>query len=142
MPPALVNDINIDRAAPSISVSRITEGSSYPLGAVPATSCTATDTLSGIDGACSGSTSGGNTAGVRAISYTATAKDQAGNVTTKTVHYTVTSTDTKPPVVKGGARQAQRQRLVRQRGDDRVDGNRSAALQRWRDEPPEHGAHG
>lgn len=42
--------IEIDGTKPAIEVSGVTDGATYPLGAVPAASCTASDDLSGLDG--------------------------------------------------------------------------------------------
>lgn len=86
---ATVADVNIDMTAPAITLDGITDGSTYTLGAVPADTCTATDALSGLDGTCSVSVSGGNANGVGTFSFTATATDKAGNTATATGSYRV-----------------------------------------------------
>jgi hypothetical protein len=80
--------INIDRTKPTnvTFVSGIADGSSFYFGSVPsAPTCTAIDTLSGM---LSCLVSGYGTA-VGPHTLTATATDQAGNMETKTISYTV-----------------------------------------------------
>ena len=64
-------------------------GGRFALGAVAQPTCTATDTLSGVDGACAVTVSGGLPNGVGTFTYTATATDKAGNVSTTTGSYRV-----------------------------------------------------
>jgi len=55
------------------------------MDAVPATTCSAADVgPSGMDGTCQLTVAGGLANGVGTFSFTATAKDMAGNVATKT----------------------------------------------------------
>jgi hypothetical protein len=82
--------INIDLTNPAVSlVGGPADGGSYVFGSVPAApTCTASDTLSGLDGACSvagyGSTVGSHT-------VTASAKDKAGNTVSDSRAYSVTA---------------------------------------------------
>jgi hypothetical protein len=85
----------IDLTAPSVTITAPVNGASYAQGAVVKASWTATDTLSGINAALTTSTPVANgkaidtaTAGTK--TFTVTATDNAGNVTTRTVTYTVT----------------------------------------------------
>jgi hypothetical protein len=85
----LVSGIKIDRTAPAISVAGVEEGRSYTLGAVPAPSCRATDSLSGVVAPCRGELTGGNANGVGEMIYTARALDNAGNLATTSVKFRV-----------------------------------------------------
>jgi hypothetical protein len=88
---ATVSAIDIDQEKPAITLSGIKNGGIYTLGAVPAVSCSAQDDFSGIGaGACSVTVTGGKANGVGEFTYTATAKDKAGNTTTQTGTYKVT----------------------------------------------------
>ena len=85
-----VGNINIDAAAPTVTVTGVVPGGIYTLGSVPTGCCTATDVgPSGLDGSCQFTVTGGTATGVSTFNYTATAKDMAGNVTTVTGGYTV-----------------------------------------------------
>lgn len=85
-----VTGLNIDRTPPTVAVNGVApERATYTIGAVPTPICTANDSLSGLTAACSGKATGAKSNGVGSITYTATAKDKAGNVTTATVHYRV-----------------------------------------------------
>ncbi len=86
---ATVADVNIDMTAPDITLGGITDGGTYTLGAVPTATCNATDALSGLDGECSVSVTGGNANGVGTFSFTATATDKADNTATVTGSYRV-----------------------------------------------------
>jgi hypothetical protein len=83
-----VTGINVDRTAPEVSwTDPITDGSSYYFGAVPAApTCSATDALSGLDGACA---VGGYATTVGTHGLTAGATDLAGNVSQLSSSYTV-----------------------------------------------------
>ena len=85
---ATVGDINIDAVKPTITLKGITPGAIHTLGAVPAASCTAHDALSGPDG-CEVKVTGGVASGAGTFTYTATARDKAGNVETVTGTYRV-----------------------------------------------------
>src|SRR5215208_1748274 len=80
--------INIDRTNPLVSlIGGPANGGSYYFGSVPAApTCTASDALSGLDGACSVS---GYSAAVGSHTVTATATDNAGNENTASSTYTV-----------------------------------------------------
>lgn len=80
--------IKIDKTAPTnvAFVGGISDGSSFTFGSVPAApTCTATDATSGLD-VC---TVTGYSTVVGTHTLTATAKDNAGNVSTATLGYTV-----------------------------------------------------
>jgi hypothetical protein len=84
-----VSDIDVDLTAPTITWSseEPANGASYYFGFVPAApTCTASDNLSGVDGACT--ISGYGTA-VGDHTLTATATDKAGNTRTENRKYTV-----------------------------------------------------
>ena len=78
----------IDMTPPSVEVvGGPAEGASYYFGSVPAApTCNASDDRSGLAGQCSVS-GGGDTVGLQ--SYTVTARDNAGNITPRTVRYEV-----------------------------------------------------
>jgi hypothetical protein len=87
---ATVGGIHIDKTSPvnvAFTDGGIVEGETYYFGFVPSgpTACSATDELSGLD---SCNVSGGGTS-VGLHSFTATAYDKAGNLSTHTVSYTV-----------------------------------------------------
>ena len=84
--PAIVE--STDTEAPEITVSGITDGGSYVVGAVPAAGCTASD-ASDLDGPCRVSVSGGRANGVGSFTAVATARDVHGNEASETVRYTV-----------------------------------------------------
>jgi hypothetical protein len=85
-----VAGINIDLVPPTALITGVTDGATYKLGAVPTPSCTSVDQvgLSGSAG-CTGVLTSGTGIGVGTFSYTATATDRAGNITTQTIHYTI-----------------------------------------------------
>jgi len=69
---------NVDKTAPQVSVSGISDGATYTLGAVPAATCTTTDTLSGVQTHATISLSGGP---VGAVTATCSGgKDNADNL--------------------------------------------------------------
>lgn len=86
---ATVDGIRIDRTPPSVSVTGPTDGASYTLGSAPAPGCTASDTLSGLDGDCAVEETGGQTNGVGSFDADARAVDRAGNDATQRVTYDV-----------------------------------------------------
>lgn len=85
---ASASGINIDKTAPTVSlVGGPADSGSYYFGFVPAApTCSATDTLSGVDGACSVA---GYSAGVGTQAVTASATDKAGNSASASATYTV-----------------------------------------------------
>lgn len=81
---------NVDGDAPTITLNGVQDGGGYFLGDVPAKTCAATDVgPSGLDGTCQLTVTGGLPNGVGTFTFTATAKDMAGNVTTLTGSYKV-----------------------------------------------------
>jgi hypothetical protein len=79
---ASVGGINIDQEKPTLTTADVNiQGGTYTLGLVPAATCTATDSYSGV-ASCTVTVSGGSTNGVGTFSWTATATDKAGNTTT------------------------------------------------------------
>jgi hypothetical protein len=85
---AAVDGIDIDAVRPAITLEGIAPGAIYTLGAVPTASCTSNDELSGADG-CDVTVTGGVASGAGTFSYTATAKDRAGNIETVQGSYRV-----------------------------------------------------
>jgi hypothetical protein len=83
-----VAGINIDQTAPVISITGIQDGAVYILGSVPVAGYTATDVLSGIASQHASLAEPGP-AGVGKFTYTVAVTDQAGNVATRNVSYTV-----------------------------------------------------
>ncbi len=82
--------VAIDRTAPSVSVTGVSNGASYPIGSVPTAACSTTDALSGVASVATLSISGGNADG--SGSFTATcagASDKAGNSGAASVSYSV-----------------------------------------------------
>ena len=87
---ATVSGIMIDQEKPTLTAAdvNVADGS-YPLGTAPPATCTAKDVYSGV-ASCTVIVTGGNTNGVGTFTWSATAKDKAGNTTTITGTYTVT----------------------------------------------------
>jgi hypothetical protein len=83
-----VTDVNVDTTAPTVSwIEPIGDGAGFYFGSVPPVpGCAATDTLSGLDGAC---TVSGYGSGVGEHTLTARAVDRAGNETVRRSTYTV-----------------------------------------------------
>lgn len=84
-----VGGLNIDSVKPDVTVDGVANGGIYTLGDVPNATCSASDAGSGLDGGCNVSVTGGLANGVGEFTYTATAKDKAGNVQTVTGKYKV-----------------------------------------------------
>ena len=84
-----MSGLKIDKTAPSLTVSGVSNGATYTLGSVPTPGCHATDALSGLVRACTGAVGGGNRSGVGAFTYAATATDKAGNTRLVTAGYRV-----------------------------------------------------
>ena len=84
-----VTGINIDQFAPTVTVTGIANGATYPLSSVPTAGCSSSDTLSGVATASTvSSTRQGN--GVYNVSCSA-ATDNAGNASAPvSASYTVT----------------------------------------------------
>jgi len=85
---ATVSGIKIDAEKPGVTLQGIIGGGIYTLGAAPTASCTAGDNVSG-PASCTVNVTGGQANGVGTFTYTATAKDNAGNVQTATGTYRV-----------------------------------------------------
>ncbi|MEU4606332.1 PxKF domain-containing protein [Kribbella sp. NPDC023972] len=85
---ATVSGIKIDRELPTITSVNVANGF-YTLGAVPAATCTASDSFSGLAASCTVTVTGGTPNGVGTFTYTATAVDNAGNTNTATGTYKV-----------------------------------------------------
>ncbi len=85
---AKVSGINIDSVKPVITVNGAK--ASYILGEAHGITCSATDATSGVDAnGCKVTVTGGTANGVGTFTYTATAKDNAGNTQTTSGTYTV-----------------------------------------------------
>lgn len=87
-----VTGINLDKTPPTVTVTGVTDGAIYTLGAVPAAGCQTTDGLSGVTTAAVIGVSGGTTNNVGAFAADCTgAKDVADNTNqasaTFAVHY-------------------------------------------------------
>jgi hypothetical protein len=81
---ANIDGIKIDQEKPTLTTNNVTvAGGTYTLGTVPAATCVATDSFSGV-ASCTVAVTGGNSNGVGTFTYTATATDKAGNTTTVT----------------------------------------------------------
>jgi hypothetical protein len=88
---ATVNDINIDKLPPNVSVTGVADGATYTQGSVPAAGCSTTDQagLSGVDTPASVSVSG-PASGVGSFTATCSgATDRAGNSASASVTYNV-----------------------------------------------------
>ena len=81
--------LKIDKTAPQLTVTGVSNGATYTLGNVPTAGCTASDPLSGLAGPCKGEEFGGNAAGVGTFTYIAASKDNAGNTTIRKATYRV-----------------------------------------------------
>jgi hypothetical protein len=84
----VVSGINVDKTAPKIVITGISNGATYKLGHVPTALFTATDAISGV-ASSRGKRTGGNDDGLGRFTYTATATDKAGNSATLIITYTV-----------------------------------------------------
>jgi hypothetical protein len=84
---ATVSGIGIDNENPTVTSVNVASGS-YALGAVPAATCTATDSFAGV-ASCKVAVTGGNANGVGTFTWTATATDRAGNESRTTGTYKV-----------------------------------------------------
>jgi len=84
-----VTGLKIDKTDPSLSVTGVSNGATYVLGAVPSVGCAASDALSGLAGPCKGLLVGGNANKVGRFAYGATATDKAGNARVAAAAYEV-----------------------------------------------------
>ena len=84
--------VKIDKTAPVVTVSGVSDGASYTLGSVPAAACTTSDALSGVATQATVSVSGGNADGTGSFTATCSgASDNAGNSGSASVSYTVSA---------------------------------------------------
>ncbi|MEI2785749.1 MAG: PxKF domain-containing protein [Candidatus Nanopelagicales bacterium] len=85
-----VSGNKIDRTKPSVDVAGVEDGKTYTLGGgTDGFLREATDHLSGVDGECDGTVTGGTANGVGDFVYAAKATDKAGNVRLVSVAYRV-----------------------------------------------------
>jgi len=97
--PSNVVTINLDKTAPVVAVTGVTDGAHYPFGSVPAAGCSTNDALSGAATQATLSVTGGNGDGTGTFTATCSgATDQAGNgAAPVNVSYTVDPPPTAPP---------------------------------------------
>ena len=87
--------IKIDQTPPTVTIEGATATANppalptYQLGAAPTLKCKAADALSGLDGSCVTTLTGGNANAVGTFTYTAKATDHAGNSDTATYTFRV-----------------------------------------------------
>jgi hypothetical protein len=86
---ASLSPLNVDTVAPDVSGLGVADGAVYPVGAVPAARCAASDSLSGLRAPCTVAVTGGLPNGVGSFVATATAVDTAGNRAVATASYSV-----------------------------------------------------
>jgi hypothetical protein len=79
--------VKVDKSAPTVSVTGVSNGATYTLGSVPTAGCSTTDGLSGVATDATPSTIGGPVGSVTATC--SGAKDNAGNTNSASVIYTV-----------------------------------------------------
>jgi hypothetical protein len=81
--------INIDPVKPTVKITGVTKGHTYPKGTKLHVKCTAKDTLSGLVGVCVLKATHKREGNNVAYTLTATANDKAGNQTVKTISWKV-----------------------------------------------------
>jgi hypothetical protein len=82
--------VAIDKTAPSVAVTGVTDGAAYTRGAVPTPGCSTTDSLSGVATPATLQVGGGNPDGVGTFTATCSgAQDKAGNTSSATATYSV-----------------------------------------------------
>ena len=87
---AAVGNIDIDLTPPVVSISGVTDGATYPFGAVPAAGCQTADALSGVASEAALAISGGTINSVGTFVVTCSgARDLAGNTASTSVSYVV-----------------------------------------------------
>jgi hypothetical protein len=85
-----VAGIKIDQEPPTLTTAGVNvAGGTYPLGTSPKATCTASDSFSGL-ASCIVTVTGGTSVGVGTFSWTATARDNAGNTSVLRGTYQVT----------------------------------------------------
>src|SRR5262249_30050029 len=73
--------VKLDRTAPMVGVTGVSNGASYTLGSVATPTCITTDALSGVATSATLQVSGGNSKGVGTFTATCSgATDMAGNI--------------------------------------------------------------
>jgi hypothetical protein len=87
-----VTGINLDRTAPLIKITGVTDGAAYNLGLVPQAAFTASDLLSGITDKSAATTGTPDAFGCGTFTYRVSATDQAGNATSSFVTYEIKAT--------------------------------------------------
>ena len=84
--------VQIDKTAPVVTVTGVSDGASYTLGSVPAAACSTSDALSGVATQATASVTGGNGDGTGSFIATCSgASDNAGNSGSASVSYTVSA---------------------------------------------------
>jgi hypothetical protein len=82
--------VAIDKTAPVVTVTGVTNGATYTLGSVPTAACSTSDALSGVATPASLHVTGGTTSGVGSFTATcSSALDKAGNSGSASATYTV-----------------------------------------------------
>jgi hypothetical protein len=84
--------VQIDKTAPVVTVTGVSDGASYTVGSVPTAACSTTDALSGVATQATVSVTGGNPDGTGSFTATCSgATDLAGNSGSASVSYTVSA---------------------------------------------------
>jgi len=87
---ATVGGINIDKTAPVVNVTGVTNNAMYVLGSVPAAGCDTADALSGVAVPATLNVTGGNAYGIGTFTATCSGgMDNAGNMASASVTYSV-----------------------------------------------------
>jgi hypothetical protein len=82
--------VQIDKTAPIVTVTGVSNGASYILGSAPVAGCSTSDTLSGVATQATISVTGGNPDGTGSFTATCSgASDNAGNTGSASVTYSV-----------------------------------------------------
>ena len=82
--------VQLDKTAPVVTVSGVSDGASYTLGSVPTAACSTSDALSGVATQATVAVTGGNADGTGSFTATCSgASDNAGNSGSASVSYTV-----------------------------------------------------
>ena len=84
--------VQLDKTAPVVTVSGVSDGASYTLGSVPTAACSTSDALSGVATQATVAVTGGNADGTGSFTVTCSpAADNAGNSGSASVSYTVSA---------------------------------------------------
>ncbi|MCE7986631.1 MAG: hypothetical protein DYG89_36115 [Caldilinea sp. CFX5] len=85
-----VVSVKIDKTAPVVAVTGVSNGATYPVGSVPVAGCSTSDALAGVATQATLSVTGGNTDGTGTFTATCSgATDNAGNPGSASVSYKV-----------------------------------------------------